>query len=236
MAAQMNRRAFLALSLSSALGLAACGNSSTTDTTSAPVEDTPADAEAEGTEETEYGKTVNGVLVTPLDNPYNTGTHHAKIEVEGYGTIELELNAKNTPITVSNFADLVESGFYDGLTFHRVIKGFMIQGGDPNGNGTGGSSRMIKGEFSENGVANFIQHKRGVISMARSSANDSASSQFFIVHEDSPHLDNAYAAFGKVTEGMDVVDAIAEKTPVEDTNGTVAPENQPKIKSIVMVD
>ena len=137
---------------------------------------------------------------------------------------------------MSNFAQLASDGFYDGLTFHRVIEGFMIQGGDPLGNGTGGSSRNIKGEFIDNGVVNAIQHKRGVISMARSNDKNSASSQFFIMHQDAGHLDGAYAAFGKVTEGMDVVDAIAEKTPVEDGNGTVPAENQPVITSIRMDD
>ena len=156
--------------------------------------------------------------------------------MENYGTISLELNASNTPITVSNFAQLANEGFYDGLTFHRVIEGFMIQGGDPLGNGTGGSSRTIKGEFIDNGVVNAIQHKRGVISMARSSDMNSASSQFFIMHQDAEHLDGSYAAFGKVTDGMDVVDAIAENTPVIDSNGTVEAANQPKIVSIKMVD
>ena len=176
------------------------------------------------------------MLVSPLDNGYGTGTHHATIEVQNFGTIKVELNADIAPITVSNFADLVESGFYDGLTFHRIIKGFMIQGGDPMGNGMGGSDRLIKGEFSANGVVNAIQHKRGVISMARAQANDSASSQFFIMHADADHLDGQYAAFGKVTEGMDVVDAIADNVPVEDNNGTVASANQPVITSIKMDD
>lgn len=183
----------------------------------------------------EAGKVVGGVLVTPYDEGYSSGIHHATIEVEDYGTIKLELNATNTPITVSNFAHLANSKFYDGLTFHRIIKDFMVQGGDPNGNGTGGSDVNIKGEFSQNGVTNAIRHKRGVISMARSSANDSGSSQFFIMHADNDQLDGSYAAFGNVTEGMDVIDKLAE-VPVEDANGTVAKENQPKIKSIRMDD
>ena len=137
---------------------------------------------------------------------------------------------------MSNFCHLVEDGFYDGLTFHRIIAGFMIQGGDPLGNGTGGSSQTITGEFSSNGIMNPIQHKRGVISMARSQDPNSASSQFFIMHQDAESLDGNYAAFGRVTSGMEVVDAIAENTPVEDENGTVAPENQPRITSITLVD
>lgn len=158
------------------------------------------------------------------------------IEVENYGDIEVELYADEAPITVANFLSLVEDGFYNGLTFHRIIDGFMIQGGDPLGNGTGGSSETIKGEFSLNGVNNSIEHVRGVISMARSESYDSASSQFFIVQQDSPHLDGSYAAFGKVTKGMEVVDEICENTKVEDSNGTVLKENQPVIKQITIIE
>lgn len=158
----------------------------------------------------------------------------AVITVKDYGTIEVELDRSAAPITVDNFVNLVNDGFYNGLTFHRIISGFMIQGGDPLGNGTGGSDKQIKGEFSQNGVENPISHTRGTISMARANNPDSASSQFFIVHEDSDFLDGQYAAFGHVTEGMDVVDAICENVSVEDGNGTVAAENQPVIESIVM--
>lgn len=228
----LSRRAFLGAAFALPITLAACGGGSQT---AAPAETTTTEATSEEAT-AEPGAMKNGVMVTPLDNGYDSGLHHATIEVEGVGTIKLELNATNTPITVSNFADLVESGFYDGLTFHRIISGFMVQGGDPMGNGMGGSDRMIKGEFSSNGVANVIQHKRGVISMARSQSMDSASSQFFIMHQDSSHLDGEYAAFGHVTEGIEVVDALCANTPVEDDNGTVAPENQPVIKSIVMDD
>ena len=131
------------------------------------------------------------------------------IEMDNGSTIKLELDATSAPITIANFLKLVNSGFYDGLTFHRVIKGFMIQGGDPRGNGTGGSSENIVGEFAANGHPNPIKHTRGVISMARAMDPDSASSQFFIMHEDAPHLDGQYAAFGHVVEGMDTVDQIA---------------------------
>ena len=164
------------------------------------------------------------------------GIHHAVITVENYGEIKLELDGDTAPITVKNFVELAKSGFYDGLTFHRIISGFMIQGGDPEGNGTGGSDTTIKGEFSANGVENNISHKRGVISMARATPYDSASSQFFIMHKDGAHLDGQYAAFGHVTEGMEVVDKIAENTPVTDNNGTVLRENQPIIKSVVITD
>lgn len=132
-----------------------------------------------------------------------------KIEVKGFGTVMVELDKEAAPKTVENFEKLVSEGFYDGLTFHRIIKGFMIQGGDPLGNGTGDSKVKIPGEFKSNGWDNPISHKRGVISMARAQNPNSASCQFFIVHEDSEFLDGDYAAFGHVTEGMDVVDAIA---------------------------
>ena len=164
------------------------------------------------------------------------GTHHAVITVKDYGDIKLVLDGDTAPITVKNFVELAKSGFYDGLTFHRIIKGFMIQGGDPKGNGTGGSDKTIRGEFSKNGVENNISHKRGVISMARLQDNNSASSQFFIMHEDGDYLDGSYAAFGHVTEGMDVVDKIAENSPVTDSNGTVLKENQPIIEKIVITD
>ena len=171
------------------------------------------------------------------DDPYATGIHHARIEVEGYGTIEVTLNANAAPITVANFCHLAEDGFYDGLTFHRVVPGFMIQGGDPAGDGTGGSDQTITGEFSDNGVANSIPHVRGTISMARASDPDSASSQFFIMQETTPSLDGQYAAFGTVTSGMEVVDKICESVPVADeASGLVAPEDQPVIASIQILD
>ena len=136
------------------------------------------------------------------------------IELENGKKIKLELYPEKAPITVENFTKLVKDGFYDGLIFHRVISGFMIQGGNPKGTGTGGSDNKIKGEFSANGVPNDIQHVRGVISMARSRDMNSASSQFFIVQWDAPHLDGQYAAFGRVVDGMDAVDEIAE-TPTD---------------------
>jgi peptidyl-prolyl cis-trans isomerase B (cyclophilin B) len=164
-----------------------------------------------------------------------TDGNTAVIEVKDYGTITVELDEDTAPITVANFKKLVSEGFYDGLTFHRIINGFMIQGGDPLGTGTGGSDETIKGEFSANGVENNISHTRGVISMARKSTSyDSANSQFFIVQQDSTYLDGQYAAFGHVTDGMDVVDEIAANTPVTDSNGSVAKKNQPVITSITL--
>ncbi len=176
------------------------------------------------------------VALSGCGSKYSSGKHHAEIQIKDYGTIKLELDADTAPITVENFAKLVNEKFYDGLTFHRIISGFMIQGGDPKGNGLGGSGETIKGEFSENGVENNISHKRGVISMARSNDPDSASSQFFIVHQDSNYLDGQYAAFGKVTEGIEIVDKICENTEVVDRNGTVEKANQPVIESIKMID
>jgi peptidyl-prolyl cis-trans isomerase B (cyclophilin B) len=167
---------------------------------------------------------------------YKTGTHHAEMVVKDYGTVKMELYADIAPITVANFAKLVNEGFYNGLTFHRIMSGFMIQGGDPLGNGTGGSDEEIKGEFALNGVENSISHTRGTISMARASAYNSASSQFFIMHQDYTGLDGAYAAFGKVTDGMEVVDKICENVIPVDNNGTVLKNEQPVIESIKMID
>ena len=165
-----------------------------------------------------------------------TGKHHVEIAVKDKGVIAVELDADTAPITVTNFVELANSGFYNGLTFHRIIEGFMIQGGDPKGDGTGGSDKKIKGEFAANGIKNDISHERGVISMARSSAYDSASSQFFIMHKTSTHLDGQYAAFGHVTSGMDIVYDLAENTPVSDSDGTVLKANQPVIESIKVID
>ena len=165
-----------------------------------------------------------------------TGTHHAEIEVKDYGTIDVELDADTAPITVTNFVKLAQEGFYDGLTFHRIMEGFMIQGGDPNGDGTGGSEENIKGEFSNNGVDNDISHTRGTISMARASDPDSASSQFFIVQSDSTFLDGEYAAFGHVTEGMDIVDKICKDAKPTDNNGTIPADEQPVIETVKITD
>ncbi len=171
-----------------------------------------------------------------LPPPSLTGKHYIQIDIADYGTITAELDADAAPITVTNFIKLVNEGFYDGLTFHRIIDGFMIQGGCPLGNGTGNSGENIKGEFAQNGWDNPITHERGVLSMARSSAPDSASCQFFIMHEVSPWLDGAYAAFGHVLTGMEVVDAICANTPVTDGNGTVEKANQPVITAIKVIE
>ncbi len=166
-----------------------------------------------------------------------SGKINVLMEVKDYGNIKLELDADTAPITVTNFVNLIESKFYDGLTFHRIMDGFMIQGGDPDHNGNGGSNKTIKGEFSSNGIKNDISHTRGVISMARAQDPNSASSQFFIVHQDSTFLDGNYAAFGKVIEGIEVVDKIAlvSKMAIDD-NGTIPFENQPVITSIKVIE
>ena len=166
------------------------------------------------------------------DRGNNGDTIMVEITMRDGGVIKLELYPEVAPITVENFTKLAGEGFYDGLIFHRVINGFMIQGGDPEGTGFGGSGENIKGEFAVNGVANNISHVRGVISMARSRSYNSASSQFFIVHKDATYLDGQYAAFGRVIEGMDVVDAIAEVP----TNGNDRPLTEQVIESIRVVE
>lgn len=161
-----------------------------------------------------------------------TLTYYADIQIKDYGTVTIKLDQKAAPVSSANFVALANDGFYDGLTFHRIIEDFMMQGGDPNGNGTGGSENNIIGEFSENGHKNDLSHTRGAVSMARSSDNNSASSQFFIVHKDSTYLDGQYAVFGYVTEGMEVVDEICESAEPTDNNGTIPAEAQPIITSV----
>ncbi len=201
------------------LTMAACGGSSSEE---APAEEP---AEAEQTEEQ---------AAEPAAEPI--GIHHAEIVIKDFGTVKVELDGDKAPITVQNFMDLANAGFYDGLTFHRIMEGFMIQGGDPKGDGTGGSDKNIKGEFAANGVKNDISHKKGVISMARAQDPDSASSQFFIVQEDSEFLDGQYAAFGHVTEGQEFVDIIAKEAKPIDDNGTIPKEEQPVIETIRIID
>ena len=164
--------------------------------------------------------------------------HHVQIVIRDYGTVSLELDATAAPITVQNFLDLASSGFYDGLTFHRIMDGFMIQGGDPLGNGTGGSGTNITGEFQLNGWNNPISHKAGVISMARANPYDSASSQFFICVADSEFLDGQYAAFGWVAdeESLAIVQQIAKDARPVDNNGTIPAAQQPVIESVTVID
>ena len=203
----MKKTIAIILAVMSVIVLAACGGSETDDSTAVTAAAGAAEAASDSKEVT-----------------------NVTIEMENGGIIKLELYPDKAPITVANFTKLVKEGFYDGLIFHRVINGFMIQGGDPEGTGMGGSGETIKGEFSANGVANDISHVRGVISMARSKKMDSASSQFFIVQADSTYLDGQYAAFGRVTEGMDVVDEIASVA----TDPNDRPLVEQKIKSITI--
>ena len=170
-------------------------------------------------------------------------THTAEIEIADYGTIKLNLCGDTAPKTVENFVSLAQSGFYDGLTFHRVMQGFMIQGGDPEGTGQGGSENMIEGEFSSNGFENNLEHRRGVISMARSGsdydgikAENSASCQFFIMHADYPSLNGSYASFGYVTEGMEIVDAIVSDAVAAGYTEYVEAADQPVITKITVTE
>lgn len=158
-------------------------------------------------------------------------TYYADIVIRDYGTITVELDQEAAPITVDNFVKLARSGFYDGLTFHRIIEGFMMQGGSPK---AGQEPDTIAGEFDSNGYDNPLLHTRGAISMARTTAPNSASSQFFIVHKDSPHLDGDYAAFGYVTKGIEIVDAICEAAKPTDGNGSIAKDDQPVIETITI--
>ncbi len=193
------------------------------------VTDLADDAAEAGTEENSQPENEGGETLL-------SGKHYVNINIKDKGTIKVELDADSAPITVTNFVNLVKEGFYDGLTFHRIIGGFMMQGGDPTGTGMGSSDKTITGEFANNGVDNPISHTRGTISMARSGQPDSASCQFFIMHQDGTYLDGDYAAFGHVTEGMEIVDDICENTTGQDRNGVVPEENRPVIESIEYVE
>lgn len=216
-----------------AVSLAACGNGGDSRTESS-VDGTQPTESVDGGGQAESGDSQGGQAAE------GTGKHHVEITVKDYGTISVELDGDAAPITVENFLKLAGDGFYDGLTFHRIDPGFVIQGGDPLGNGRGGSDEQIKGEFTVNGVENNLSHTRGAISMARAADFDSASSQFFIVHADSTFLDGQYACFGYVTEGMEVVDAICdsitEDVVIPDSNNTIVSESQPVIESIKVID
>ncbi len=206
----------LALGVVLLLGLAGCGSSggSAAEGSPAPAEPSPSGQAAEETQ--------------------GENLHHVEIDIADYGVVKLELDGDAAPITVENFLALARDGFYDGLTFHRIMAGFMMQGGAPRSPEE--AAEPIYGEFSANGWDNPISHVRGVISMARTSEPDSASSQFFIVHADSTFLDGQYAAFGYVTEGMEVVDAVCQAAQPIDDNGTIPAEEQPVIASVTVLD
>ncbi|MBQ6395185.1 MAG: peptidylprolyl isomerase [Atopobiaceae bacterium] len=212
-----------------ALGLSAC--SQPADSTSS---DTPATQEAPDTQEApETQEEPDGQEGSDMQNPYSTGIHHAEIVIRDYGTVRVELNANIAPITVANFARLADEGFYSGTVFHRIIPGFMAQGGAD----LFGSQPSIVGEFSENGRPNTISHVRGVISMARAQDYNSASTQFFICHGDASYLDGNYAAFGRVTSGMEVIDEIMDRLGPTDRNGVLLyEEDMPVIESVTMID
>lgn len=188
------------------------------------------------------GTTTDTESTTPVTvtftNEY-TATHYVEMEIESYGTLKISLDATKAPITVDNFVGLIKQGFYDGLTFHRAQDGFVVQGGDPLGNGRGGSGKSIKGEFAQNGVANPLAHTRGAISMARSGYDyNSADSQFFIVVDDKARqsLDGGYAAFGYVTEGMEIIDKICADTVATNASGSLNREDQPVIKKVTVTE
>lgn len=234
------------LLLSAAL-VTGCGSAEDSDTDKGNSMQEESGASGEGTKDTqsedadnsmqeESGASDGDTKDTQSQDADNTAaaTDYAKIEIKDFGTVTVALNADAAPETVENFISLAKDGFYDGLTFHRIMDGFMMQGGDPNGNGTGGAENTITGEFADNGFENDLSHTRGAISMARSNDYNSASSQFFIVHKDSQFLDGQYAVFGYVTEGMDVVDAICSQAEPTDDNGTIPPKEQPVITSITI--
>ena len=198
-------------------GMAGCGNAGQTEKAAEPAQQT---SEQEAVSETSEA----------------SGLHHVEITIKDYGTVALELDADTAPVTVENFINLAEEGFYDGLTFHRIIDGFMIQGGDPAQSGSGKTAEPIVGEFASNGYENDISHKEGIISMARTQDPNSASSQFFITVADSEFLDGEYAAFGHVTDGLDIVKQIAKDAQPIDENGTIPFEAQPVIEQIKVLD
>ncbi|MCL2746211.1 MAG: peptidylprolyl isomerase [Coriobacteriia bacterium] len=216
----------MTLALVLSVGLIACDGDSEEESTYA------ASGETNGTEQPP-------VTEAPADEPadlWEGDMPKVKIEIQDFGDVVVELNREAAPQTVDNFLKLVNDGFYDGVGFHRIIDGFMIQGGDPDGTGMGGAEENIPGEFASNGIPNPIRHNRGVLSMARAGDPNSASSQFFIVHQDSNFLDGDYAAFGRVVEGMEVVDEIATNTPVTDGNGSVARENHPVMTRVSVIE
>ena len=219
------------IALTTAMLLSGCGQSGDTTTDSNNTSLTSKNSSTQS----DIGETA-GETVTTEATELLSGKHHVNIIIKDKGTISVELDADVAPITVTNFINLAKDGFYDGVVFHRIIEDFMMQGGDPTGTGGGGSGTTIKGEFAANGVENNLTHTRGAISRARSQKNDSASSQFFIVHEDSPHLDGQYACFGYVTEGMDIVDDICENTEGGDYNGIIPEANRPVMETIEVVD
>ena len=236
----MKRIILILLALSLLLALAACGGTTTTTPTAAPATEAPSQTAIPSSS---GDLPVIELPATDSDLPRSAppvsasdlyGTYTASITVRDYGTIVLELYSDKAPETVANFITLANSGFYDGLTFHRIMDNFMIQGGDPTGTGTGHSDKTIHGEFSANGyTGNDLSHTKGTISMARPAGSmDGASCQFFITVVDYPSLDGQYAAFGRVVEGMEIVQKIASDAKPTDNNGTIPADQQPVIERV----
>ncbi len=224
----MKRRKIISIVLCAVLALltfAACGD-----------ENTSGDDAAASSDNTQTYSLASETLKEFSESELLSGKHHVEMVIQDKGTITLELDADQAPISVTNFIDLAETGFYDGLTFHRIIPDSFMQGGDPEGNGTGSPGYTIKGEFTANGVDNTLSHTRGAISMARTSEYDGGGCQFFIMDEDYVDFDGQYACFGYVTDGMDIVDDICANTAITDQNGTVADGQQPVIEKVTVVD
>lgn len=235
----MNKRfkgiiSIMLIVLMCAAGLTGCGETNDSDAGNADGTQSSANSSAEGDND-QYTYVQENIKEFSADELLS-GKHHVEMDMGDMGVIKLELDADQAPVSVTNFIQLSEQGFYNGLTFHRVLTGSLIQGGDPAGNGTGGPGYRIKGEFAENGVQNNISHVRGAISMARTQDYDGGGCQFFIMSSDCTAYDGQYAAFGNVTEGVEIVDKICNETEVSDWNGTVEPENQPVIKEIRVID
>lgn len=233
------KRKIICLFAAALLAVSAAGCSSGQSTTKENQSETAGTQEGEGQEDKDSvnkGESGDTQEESAADETLLSGKHYVNINIKDKGTIKVELDADAAPITVTNFVRLVKEGFYEGLTFHRIIEGFMMQGGDPTGTGMGDADRTITGEFESNGVDNPISHTRGTISMARSAMPDSASCQFFIMHQDGTYLDGDYAAFGHVTEGMEIVDDICENTTGQDSGGVVPKENRPVIENIEYVE
>lgn len=235
----MNKRfkgiiSIMLIVLMCAAGLTGCGETNDSDAENADGTQSSANSSAEGDND-QYTYVQEDIKEFSADELLS-GKHHVEMDMGDMGVIKLELDADQAPVSVTNFIQLAEQGFYNGLTFHRVLTGSLIQGGDPAGNGTGGPGYRIKGEFAENGVQNSISHVRGAISMARTQDYNGGGCQFFIMSSDCTAYDGQYAAFGNVTEGMEIVDKICNETEVSDWNGTVEPENQPVIKEIRVID
>ena len=217
------------------LTLAGCGDTETKNETNQTGSNTTA-ASSETEKSTSALMNQSETLKEFSEEELLSGKHHVEMDIQDHGTVTLELDADQAPVSVTSFIQLAKDGFYNGLTFHRIINGQFVQGGDPLGNGTGGPGYTIKGEFAANGVNNTLSHTRGAISMARTSNYDGGGCQFFIMDSDYTGFDGQYACFGYVTDGMDYIDEICNNTQMQDSNGTIAPEDQPVISEIRVID